>query len=60
MTTRWQYLVVHAKSDRWYKPFPDAGALAEILNRHGAQGWELVGVAGAPPHAQHLLFKRPG
>jgi hypothetical protein len=58
-STRWQYLVVQAKPNRWFKVFPDAEVLAELMNRHGAQGWELVGVAGAPPHAQHLLFKRP-
>lgn len=59
ISTRWQYLVVNAKSNSWFKLFPDAGTFAEILNKHGAQGWELVAVAGAPPHAQHLLFKRP-
>lgn len=58
-TQRWQYLVVDAKPNRWFKLFPDAAAFAELLNRHGALGWELVAVAGHPPHGQQLLFKRP-
>lgn len=56
---RWQYLVVAAKPNRWFKLLPDSEAFSDLLNKHGAQGWELVGVAGHPPHAQHLLFKRP-
>lgn len=59
MSTRWQYLAVNAKADSWFKLYPNADALTELMNKYGAQGWELVCVAGQPPHAQHLLFKRP-
>ena len=58
-TQRWQYLAVRVKPARWFQIFPDEAALQETMNRHGAQGWELVAVAGSHPHGQHLLFKRP-
>ncbi len=47
--TTWEYLIVSTAT-------PESIAL---LNEHGKQGWEAVGLAGAGHGEGALLLKRP-
>ena len=44
MSKRWSYKIVEVKT-HFFGPKP--AAVAEVLNQHGVQGWELVSVAQA-------------
>ena len=58
MSQRWSYQVIDIKPDflgRQNKP----EQLQEMLNRQGAQGWELVGISPGGTWVQkRLLFKK--
>jgi hypothetical protein len=58
----WEYIVVSKRMDEWIVSGRDdtegAGVLIDLLNRLGADGWELVtaiGDVGTP----RLYMKRP-
>ncbi len=55
MSTRWTYKIVEAKP-QFLGHKPDA--VAEVLNQHGLQGWELVSVAQAGVRLW-LYLKKP-
>lgn len=59
MSQRWIYQVLDTKADflgRHNTPEP----LQELLNRHGAQGWELIEFTpGSSWVPQRLIFKKP-
>ena len=40
---QWEYLTVLVDVSGWLKPKVDPAAVSAELNRHGAEGWELVG-----------------
>jgi hypothetical protein len=42
-----------------YKSVTKVGGELKELNELGRQGWELVAVAGAPPHTMRAILKRP-
>lgn len=44
MSKRWSYKIVEVKP---YFFGPKPAAVAEVLNQHGVQGWELVSVVQA-------------
>ena len=46
---QWEYLVVRLNNV--------VGKLDDILNPHGADGWELVALQAQPPMT-NLIFKR--
>lgn len=58
MNQRWTYQVIDIKPDflgRQHKP----EQLQELLNRHGAQGWELVAIVPGSTWVQkRLLLKK--
>ncbi|MGH8078682.1 MAG: DUF4177 domain-containing protein [Lysobacter sp.] len=60
MSQRWIYQVIETKPDflgRQNTPEP----LQDVLNRQGAQGWELIGfIPGSTWVQQRLIFKKPG
>lgn len=49
MKEQWEYDV--------YRMNNVSGALADILTKHGEEGWELVFVRAVPPMTE-LIFKR--
>jgi hypothetical protein len=56
MSRRWKYLAVEV-STSW------TGALKpqkmqEELDKHGAQGWELVNIVSSAGHPAVLVFKK--
>jgi hypothetical protein len=56
MNERWTYQVIDSKPDflgRQTEPLQDT------LNRHGAQGWELVEFIPGTLIPQRLIFKKP-
>lgn len=58
---RWRYLVAEVKARSMWQPLIDTADLQAELDRHGAQGWELVSVLPqAHPVGIRLLMKRPG
>ncbi len=54
--TRWEYKVEDLKSGFLMRNLKE-DALTELLNRHGAQGWELVNI-GTVGVQMKLFFKR--
>ncbi len=58
---RWSYLTVDVKPEGFLSFRPSAEQLTDVLNRHGAQGWELVSTLSSqrPGERVQLLFKRP-
>ena len=63
MNTRWEYKVLTLKSETGFAAafniMPKDDEATAILNREGAQGWELVGTAFNWGHPSSLFFKRP-
>jgi hypothetical protein len=57
----WSYLTVEVKPARFLSFRPSAEQLTDALNRHGAQGWELVSTLSTqrPGDRVQLFFKRP-
>ena len=53
---RWEYKVVPAPTSIWGTSKPEA--MAEALNREGAQGWELVSSSAHPNGGFQLFFKK--
>lgn len=40
---QWEYTTVLVDVSGWINPTVDPDAMTAELNRHGAEGWELVG-----------------
>lgn len=57
MNDRWEYKVLTPKT-RWGFSQDKPEMLAELLNREGAQGWELVGTVWAGMALQLFLKRR--
>jgi hypothetical protein len=58
---RWKYLVAEIKATSVFSTTIRTDALQTELDRHGAQGWELVSVLPqSHPVGMRLSFKRPG
>ena len=55
-TTRWEYKVEGLKPGFLMQHLKEE-ALTELLNRHGAQGWELVNVINIGMQVK-VFFKR--
>jgi hypothetical protein len=57
---RWRYNVVDVKAKSMWRSGVAASDLQAELDRHGAQGWELVTMHAMPyPAGVRLVFKRP-
>lgn len=58
MSTQWLYKVIDVKPK---SAFAALGAedMQEVLNQHGAQGWELVDVIQLAVNQASLYFKKP-
>lgn len=54
--TRWEYKVEDLKGGFFMRNLKE-DAMTELLNRHGAQGWELINISTVGVQMK-LFFKR--
>ena len=54
--TRWEYKVEDLKAGFLMKNLTEE-AMTDLLNRHGAQGWELINISTVGTRMK-LFFKR--
>jgi hypothetical protein len=62
MAANWEYKVLTVKRRGFVKltETPADNEVAALLNREGAQGWELIGAVGfGPMRGVTLYLKRP-
>lgn len=55
-TTRWEYKVEDLKPGFLMRNLKE-DVMTELLNRHGAQGWELINISAVGVQMK-LFFKR--
>ena len=60
MKTKWTYKVETIKPPVFAKSTTKAEFIADVLNRHGLEGWELISAPTLAPAAElQFYFKRP-
>ena len=57
--TEWEYLIVALPTFGAASAVQGESASVGVLNEHGAEGWEAVGMTTLPDASVAVLLKRP-